>query len=129
MVWIEFACLADLVGQVGAVPEHSEVARADVPALFPSTADYFDEALRQVCHPNPEEYAAAAAAAVITHRRNRGRAGGRPPAIDREIYRHRTTIEGGLNRLKQHRAVATRYEKLATRYLAVIQIAAIDRWL
>ncbi|MBF6468672.1 IS5/IS1182 family transposase, partial [Nocardia beijingensis] len=31
--------------------------------------------------------------------------------------------------LKQHRAVATRYEKLATRYLAVIQIAAIDQWL
>ncbi len=29
----------------------------------------------------------------------------------------------------QHRAVATRYEKLATRYLAVIQIAAINEWL
>ncbi|MFI9636027.1 IS5 family transposase [Nocardia sp. NPDC051929] len=63
------------------------------------------------------------------HRRNRGRRGGRPPAFDREIYRHRNTIERGINRLKQHRAVATRYEKLATRYLAVIQIAAIDQWL
>ncbi|MEV4129766.1 DEAD/DEAH box helicase [Nocardia sp. NPDC049707] len=47
--------LADLLGQVGTVAEHSDVARADVPALFPSTADYFDEALRQVCHPNPED--------------------------------------------------------------------------
>ncbi|WP_372478697.1 IS5 family transposase [Nocardia abscessus] len=63
------------------------------------------------------------------HRRNRGRAGGRPPAFDHEICRHRNTIERGINRLKQHRAVATRYEKLATRYLAVIQIATIDRWL
>lgn len=63
------------------------------------------------------------------HRRNRGRQGGRSPAFDREIYRHRNTIERGINRLKQHRAVATRYEKLATRYLDVIQIAAIDQWL
>ncbi|WP_438944122.1 transposase [Nocardia gipuzkoensis] len=63
------------------------------------------------------------------HRRNRGRGGGRPPAFDREIYRHRTTIERGINRLEQHRTVATRYEKLATRYLAVIQIAAINQWL
>ncbi|MEV0367354.1 DEAD/DEAH box helicase [Nocardia fusca] len=47
--------LADLMGQVGAVPERSDVARADVPTLFPSTADYFDEGLRQVCRPNPED--------------------------------------------------------------------------
>ncbi|MGY2115756.1 IS5 family transposase [Nocardia gipuzkoensis] len=63
------------------------------------------------------------------HRRNRGRGGGGPPAFDHEIYRHRTTIERGINRLEQHRAVATRDEKLATRYLAVIQIAAINQWL
>jgi hypothetical protein len=40
---------------VGAVPEHPEVRRAYVPRLFSSTADYFDEALRQVCRPNPED--------------------------------------------------------------------------
>lgn len=49
------AFLAGLLGQVGAVPEHPEVQRAVVPTLFRSTADYFDEALRQVCHPNPED--------------------------------------------------------------------------
>jgi ERCC4-related helicase len=49
------AFLAGLLGQVGAVHEHPEVARAEVPRLFRSTADYFDEALRQVCHPNPED--------------------------------------------------------------------------
>lgn len=40
---------------MGAVPEHPEVRRAYVPRLFSSTADYFDEALRQVCRPNPED--------------------------------------------------------------------------
>ncbi|TGB18480.1 helicase [Streptomyces palmae] len=49
------AFLSGLLGQVGAVPEHPEVRRARVPRLFPSTADYFDEALRQICRPNPED--------------------------------------------------------------------------
>ncbi|WP_229844737.1 SNF2-related protein [Streptomyces cinnamoneus] len=49
------AFLSGLLGQVGAVPEHPEVRRAYVPHLFSSTADYFDEALRQVCRPNPED--------------------------------------------------------------------------
>ncbi len=49
------AFLAGLLGQVGAVPEHPEIRRANVPRLFSSTADYFDEALRQICRPNPED--------------------------------------------------------------------------
>ncbi|MFJ3793623.1 SNF2-related protein [Kitasatospora sp. NPDC090091] len=49
------AFLSGLLGQVGAVPEHPEVRRAYVPRLFASTADYFDEALRQICRPNPED--------------------------------------------------------------------------
>ncbi|MEV6986998.1 DEAD/DEAH box helicase [Sphaerisporangium sp. NPDC051017] len=49
------AFLAGFLGQVGAVHEHPEVARAVVPGLFRSTADYFEEALRQVCRPNPED--------------------------------------------------------------------------
>lgn len=64
-----------------------------------------------------------------THRRNCGATGGRPPAFDPIACRDRNAVERAINQLKQHRAVATRYDKLAVRYLATIHIAAINQWL
>jgi transposase len=49
--------------------------------------------------------------------------------FDREAYRERNRVERLINRLKQHRAIATRYEKLEVSYHALLTIAAILLWL
>ncbi len=62
-------------------------------------------------------------------RQAKGQRGGRPPAFDRVAYRGRNIIERCINRLKQFRRVATRYDKHALNYRAFVVLAAIHLWL
>jgi len=49
--------------------------------------------------------------------------------FDTAAYRKRNVVERLIGRLKQFRRVATRYEKRAVNYLAMLTIAAIMLWL
>ncbi|MBT2454902.1 transposase [Streptomyces sp. ISL-86] len=62
------------------------------------------------------------------HRLRRGRHGGRPPAFDRKAHKRRNTVERCINRVKQWRGIATRYEKTATVYLAGLHVAGVFLW-
>jgi transposase len=62
---------------------------------------------------------------TIPHKSNECRSG----PFDREAYRRRNLVERLINRLKQFRRLATRYEKCAENYLAMVNIAAIMLWL
>jgi len=63
------------------------------------------------------------------HRRNRGRAGGRPPVFDAGWYKERNTAGRCFSKLKQFRAVATRYDKRERIYRGTIDVASIRIWL
>jgi transposase len=65
----------------------------------------------------------------IAHRKAKGSAGGRPRAFDAGIYAGRNVVERCFGRLKQFRALATRYAKRAAYYRAILTIAATVLWL
>jgi transposase len=54
---------------------------------------------------------------------------GRPLGFDPAAYRRRNVVERCVNRLKQWRGIAMRYEKRASNYRAMVIIAALMIWL
>ena len=59
----------------------------------------------------------------------KGSKGGRPPKLDKEIYKDRNTVERAINKLRGYRAVATRYDKRDFVYRGTIDVATIGIWL
>jgi len=65
----------------------------------------------------------------VAARRRKGRAGGRPPAFNPVRYRDRNTVERAVNKLRETRAVATRYDKRDYIYRGTITVSTIRIWL
>jgi putative transposase len=65
------------------------------------------------------------AEAVIPPKRNRKVK--RP--YDADLYKERNRVERFINKLKQFRRVATRYDKLLANFMGFVKLAAIAIWL
>lgn len=61
----------------------------------------------------------------IAHRKAKSSAGGRPAALDPDLYKLRNVVERCFNRLKQFRGLATRFAKRAAYHRAEIILACI----
>jgi transposase len=64
---------------------------------------------------------ARGAEAVIPPKKNRTC----PREYDKHLYKERDLAERFINRIKQYRRVATRYEKTGRNFLAFVHVAAI----
>ena len=102
----------DLVGADALLPQMA----ADL--LIADRAFDADKRVREIL-------AAAGKWAVIPPRLNRLV----PPEFDRELSKARHLIENFFCKLKQFRAIATRYDKTARNFLAAIHLAAAIIWL
>jgi transposase len=65
----------------------------------------------------------------IANRKRKGSQGGRPFAFDAVTYKDRNLVERCFAKLKQWRAIATRFDKLASHYLAGVTLASVMLWL
>ena len=72
-----------------------------------------------------EPLAAAGKTVVIPPKSNRRS----PRTYDHDLYKARHLVENFFARLKQFRAIATRYDKTARNFLAAIYLAASIVWL
>ena len=112
---VRFALTA---GQAGDAPQAPPLIGGLAADVFLADAAYDSDALRAAL-------AAKRAQAVIPN--NPSRATKHP--FDKALYAERHLVECCFSKLKQFRRVATRYEKTAKNYLAVVAIAAIILWL
>ncbi len=56
------------------------------------------------------------------NRKKRGSAGGRPVSHDATLYKDRNTVERGINKIKEWRGLATRYDKTPENYAAGLHL-------
>ena len=105
-------------GQAGDCPQAIELLEGLHPGQVIADTSYDSDKNRAYC-------AEKGIDVVIPNRPNRTD----PAPFDEEQYQDRNKIERFFNRMKQHRRLATRYEKTAVSFLAFWHIAAAMDWL
>ncbi len=105
-------------GQRGDAPQTRPLIKGLPAEVFMGDTAYDSDDVRQDIHEK-------GAIAVIPNNPSRAR----KHPLDKHLYAQRHLVECCFSRLKQFRRVATRYEKTARNYLAVVTVAAIVLWL
>ena len=105
-------------GQAGDAPQAHALMQDQPAAVVIADAAYDADHIRTAI-------AAKQAEAVIPSNPSRTR----KPLLDKHTYKARHLVECCISKLKQFRRVATRYEKTARNYHAVVTIAATVLWL
>ena len=105
-------------GQRGDCPQAYSLIEGLAAEVVLADAAYDADPLRQAI-------AEKGAVAVIPNNPSRAR----KYPLDKYLYAQRHLIECCISKLKQFRRVATRFEKTARNYLAVVTVAAIVLWL
>ena len=105
-------------GQRGDAPQAAALLGEDRPAVVLADTAYDADHFR-------DRVKAAGAMAVIPNNPSRAR----KHPFDQDLYKERHLIECCFAKLKQFRRVATRYEKTARNYLAMVTLAATVLWL
>lgn len=63
------------------------------------------------------------------NRKKKGSSGGRPVSHDADLYRDRNTVERAINKIKDWRGLATRYDKTPTSFEAGLHLRGSVIWL
>jgi transposase len=105
-------------GQKGDVPQAAALLDGQQPEIVMADTAYDADHFRAAI-------AAIGAVAVIPN--NPSRATKQP--FDTDLYKERHLVECCFSKLKQFRRVATRYEKTARNFLAIVTIAATILWI
>jgi transposase len=93
-----------------------------VPAKVAGDKGYSSPAIRAFL-------SACGAEPVIPHRKDELARMPAPPRFDKRAYRRRNAVERLVGRLKEWRRIATRFEKLAVNFAAMVRIAFIRLYL
>ena len=112
---VRFALTA---GQKGDAPQADALVEGLAAEVVMADAAYDSDRLRRAI-------AAKGARAVIPNNPSRAL----KYRLDKHLYAERHLIECCFSKLKQFRRIATRYEKTARNYLAMIAVAATILWL
>lgn len=105
-------------GEPGRPRKLPEIVLADRGYSFPACRLYLRN--KGVSHIIPERKG---------QKRRRAEHPGRKPNFGRELYADRNVVERCVNKLKQWRAIATRYDKREVNYRAALMVASLVIWL